>query len=64
MVASEAVLARLENVHKQAVLGGQLIKRWGQVDDLVEFVLLLCSDGAAFLTGQTVTVDGGFVKRI
>jgi hypothetical protein len=46
------VLARLEDVDKQAVLGGQLIKRWGQVDDLV------------LLTGQTVTVDGGFVKRI
>jgi 3-oxoacyl-[acyl-carrier protein] reductase len=64
MVASEAVLARLEDVHKQAVLGGQLVKRFGQVDDLVEFVLLLCSGGASFLTGQTVTVDGGFVKRI
>jgi NAD(P)-dependent dehydrogenase (short-subunit alcohol dehydrogenase family) len=35
-----------------------------QVDDLVEFVLLPCSDGASFRTGQTVTVDGGFVKRI
>jgi 3-oxoacyl-[acyl-carrier protein] reductase len=64
MVASDAVLARLEDVHKQAVLGGQLIKRWGQTDDLAEFVLLLCSDGASFVTGQTVTVDGGFVKRI
>jgi NAD(P)-dependent dehydrogenase (short-subunit alcohol dehydrogenase family) len=64
MVASDAVLARLEDVHKQTVLGGQLIKRWGQADDLIEFVLLLCSGGASFLTGQTVTVDGGFVKRI
>jgi 3-oxoacyl-[acyl-carrier protein] reductase len=64
MVASEAVLSRLEDVHKQAVLGGQLVKRFGQLDDLVEFVLLLCSEGASFLTGQTVTIDGGFVKRI
>jgi 3-oxoacyl-[acyl-carrier protein] reductase len=64
MVASEAVLERLEDVHKRAVLGGQLVKRWGHVDDLVDFVLLLCSDGASFLTGQTVVVDGGFVKRI
>jgi 3-oxoacyl-[acyl-carrier protein] reductase len=64
MVASEAVLARLEDAHKNAVLGGQLIKRWGEVDDLVAFVLLLCSTGASFLTGQTVVVDGGFVKRI
>jgi NAD(P)-dependent dehydrogenase (short-subunit alcohol dehydrogenase family) len=64
MVASDAVLARLEDVHKKAVLGGQLVKRWGQADDLVGFVLLLCSDDASFMTGQTVTVDGGFVKRI
>jgi 3-oxoacyl-[acyl-carrier protein] reductase len=64
MIGSDAVLTRLEDVHKQGVLGGQLIKRWGQVDDLVEMVLLLCSDAASFVTGQTVVVDGGFVKRI
>jgi len=64
MVASEAVLTRLEEVHKQTVLGAQLVKRFGQVDDLVETVLHLCSDGASFLTGQTVIVDGGMVKRI
>jgi 3-oxoacyl-[acyl-carrier protein] reductase len=64
MVASEAVLERLDDVNKQRVLGGQLIQRWGQTDDLAEVVLLLCSDGASFLTGQTVTVDGGYVKRI
>jgi 3-oxoacyl-[acyl-carrier protein] reductase len=64
MVASEALLARLEDVHKQAVLGGQLVKRWGQLEDLVGMVLLLCSGEASFVTGQTVTVDGGFVKRI
>jgi len=64
MVASEAVLERLEDKNKQMVLGGQLIKRWGQVDDLAEVVLMLCSDGASFLTGQTVVVDGGYVKRI
>ena len=64
MVGSDAVLERLEEVHKQAVLGGQLIKRWGQVDDLIGMALLLCSDGASFVTGQTFTVDGGFVKQI
>ena len=64
MVGSEAVLERLEDVHKNAVLGAQLVKRWGRVEDLVGMVLLLCSDDASFATGQTVTVDGGFVKRI
>jgi 3-oxoacyl-[acyl-carrier protein] reductase len=64
MVGSEAVLNRLEDVHKEAVLGGQLVKRWGRPEDLVGMVLLLCSDDASFATGQTMTVDGGFVKRI
>jgi NAD(P)-dependent dehydrogenase (short-subunit alcohol dehydrogenase family) len=64
MVASEAVLARLEDSSKERVLGGQMIKRWGQIDDLIGMVLLLCSGDASFVTGQTVTVDGGFVKRI
>ena len=64
MVGSDAVLSRLEDVHKQAVLGGQLVKRWGRLQDLVGMVLLLCSEEASFVTGQTVTVDGGFVKRI
>jgi NAD(P)-dependent dehydrogenase (short-subunit alcohol dehydrogenase family) len=64
MVGSEAVLTRLEDVHKEAVLGAQLVKRWGRPEDLVGMVLLLCSDDASFATGQTVTVDGGFVKRI
>jgi NAD(P)-dependent dehydrogenase (short-subunit alcohol dehydrogenase family) len=64
MVASDAVLERLEDHHKRMVLDGQLVKRFGAVDDLVATVLLLCSDDAAFVTGQTVTVDGGYVKRI
>ena len=64
MVASDALISRLEDVHKQAVLGGQLLKRWGQLEDLIGMVLLLCSNEASFVTGQTVTVDGGFVKRI
>jgi 3-oxoacyl-[acyl-carrier protein] reductase len=46
------------------VLGGQLVKRFGAVEDLVGMVLLLCSDEAAFVTGETMTVDGGYVGRV
>jgi enoyl-[acyl-carrier-protein] reductase (NADH) len=34
------------------------------MDDLTTTVLMLCSDGAAFITGETVLVDGGMVGRI
>jgi 3-oxoacyl-[acyl-carrier protein] reductase len=64
MVASPAVLSRLEQHHKDSVLDRQLIKRFGQMDDLTTTVLMLCSDGAAFITGETVLVDGGMVGRI
>jgi NAD(P)-dependent dehydrogenase (short-subunit alcohol dehydrogenase family) len=64
MVASDAVLERLEEVHKHMVMDGQLVKRFATPDDLVAMVLLLCSDGTSFMTGQTVVVDGGYVKRI
>jgi len=64
MVASDAVLERLEDHNKQMVLGGQLVKRFGAIDDLIGMVLLLCSDDARFVTGQTVTVDGGYVGHV
>jgi 3-oxoacyl-[acyl-carrier protein] reductase len=64
MVASDAVLERLGEERISAVLAGQLIQRLGAVGDLVGMVLLLCSGETSFMTGQTVTVDGGFVRHI
>ena len=64
MVASDAVLARLDQPLKDMVLAGQLVKRFGSIDDLVGMVLLLCSDDALFMTGQTVVVDGGYVRQL
>jgi len=37
----------------------RLFKRQQQPDDLVGTMLFLCSDASAFLTGQTLNVDGG-----
>jgi 3-oxoacyl-[acyl-carrier protein] reductase len=64
MVASEAVLERLEESNKALVLNGQLIKRFAAVDDLVGMALMLCSDASSFVTGQTMLVDGGFVRHL
>lgn len=35
------------------------LKRWGSVDDIVPTVCFLLSDGARFITGQTIVIDGG-----
>lgn len=35
--------------------------RFGRPDELVGAAILLASDGASFITGQCITVDGGFL---
>jgi 3-oxoacyl-[acyl-carrier protein] reductase len=35
--------------------------RWGTPDDVAAAAVFLASDDAAFLTGQTITVNGGVV---
>jgi NAD(P)-dependent dehydrogenase (short-subunit alcohol dehydrogenase family) len=47
----------------QQVLARQLIPRMGQVDDLCNMLLFLCSDESSFITGQTFLVDGGANPR-
>ena len=37
------------------------LKRWGTPDDVAAAALFLASDGAAFVTGQTIMVNGGVV---
>jgi NAD(P)-dependent dehydrogenase (short-subunit alcohol dehydrogenase family) len=64
MVASDAVIERLEPENKELVLSGQLIKRFANVEDLLGMVLTLCSADSSFVTGQTFLVDGGFVRHV
>ena len=39
------------------------IGRMGEPEEIASAVLWLCSVGASFMTGQTITVDGGFTAQ-
>jgi dehydrogenase/reductase SDR family member 4 len=46
---------------RAAVLSKQPIQRLGQPADVAQMALLLASDKGSYITGQTLTVDGGFL---
>jgi NAD(P)-dependent dehydrogenase (short-subunit alcohol dehydrogenase family) len=45
----------------QELLARTPMRRFGNVEELVGAAILLASDAASFITGQCITVDGGFL---
>ena len=50
-----------DEAQRDAVIGRQPIQRLGQPADIAELALLLASEKGSYITGQTFTVDGGFL---
>jgi NAD(P)-dependent dehydrogenase (short-subunit alcohol dehydrogenase family) len=46
--------------YNRHVLERQAVKRRGDPSDIANALLFLCSDGAGFITGQTLNIDGGW----
>jgi NAD(P)-dependent dehydrogenase (short-subunit alcohol dehydrogenase family) len=39
------------------------MQREGRPEEIANTVLFLCSDAASYITGQSISVDGGYVMR-
>lgn len=48
----------LETMKKSVPMG-----RYGRAEEIADVVLWLCSDAASYVTGQAISVDGGFIMR-
>ena len=53
-----------DDPQREAQIANSLpIGRWGTPEEVAEAVVWLCSDGASFVTGHAIAVDGGYVAQ-
>ncbi|WVQ78846.1 hypothetical protein IAT38_000937 [Cryptococcus sp. DSM 104549] len=55
--------ARKDDAFVKARLAGTPGNRWGAVEDFAGPALFLCSPASQFITGETLTVDGGAMAK-
>ncbi len=53
-----------DSAWEQAMLGKIPLRRFGKMEDLSGAILFLASDASAYVTGQSIPVDGGFLASI
>jgi NAD(P)-dependent dehydrogenase (short-subunit alcohol dehydrogenase family) len=53
----------LSPAEKQAFAARTAVNRWGEPHELVGPMLMLASDAGAYVTGETLVVDGGYLAR-
>ncbi|MGB2663101.1 MAG: glucose 1-dehydrogenase [Candidatus Acidiferrum sp.] len=60
---SDQMVADGQGEALKALLGSVPMGRYGRPEEIADAVLWLCSDAASYVTGQSISVDGGFIMR-
>ncbi len=55
------MVEELSQETRKQILARIPMGRFGTAQDVAETVLFLCSDGAGYITGQVLTIDGGMI---
>jgi NAD(P)-dependent dehydrogenase (short-subunit alcohol dehydrogenase family) len=50
-------------IFEEQIVAREPIGRLGTPEEIAEAVVWLCSDAASFVTGHTMTADGGYVAQ-
>ena len=56
-----AMVDELSEDNQAKILANIPMGRFGTPEDVAEAVIFLCSDGASYITGQVLTIDGGMI---
>jgi NAD(P)-dependent dehydrogenase (short-subunit alcohol dehydrogenase family) len=63
-IATPLTQALVENAERSGpIVGRTPMARWGQPDEIAEGAVFLASPAARFMTGATLTIDGGYSIR-
>jgi NAD(P)-dependent dehydrogenase (short-subunit alcohol dehydrogenase family) len=55
--------AREDAARSEAIVARTPFGRWGRPDDIGSAVVFLCSEGAGFITGTVLPIDGGYTAK-
>jgi NAD(P)-dependent dehydrogenase (short-subunit alcohol dehydrogenase family) len=54
---------RADPAKNAALMALTPLKRWGKPEEIASLALYMCSEGAAFMTGNDVLIDGGWCAQ-
>jgi NAD(P)-dependent dehydrogenase (short-subunit alcohol dehydrogenase family) len=62
-IATPATLEQMDSATRETFAEATPLKRWGKPEEVAQAILFLASPQSSFVTGQTLVVDGGSVRR-